>query len=771
MSQTSHPHFPAEPWRVTEATFDPAQYRTHEGVLALANGYMGQRASFEEGLPGVESLRGAYVAGLFDHYPNATMIKLKGRPTHPSEMVVIPDFLSLRIRVDGIPVELRSATVETYTRALQMDRGVLTRAFTCRLPDGPRVRVAYTRFLSRTHRHLAAMQVSVTLLDAAGTVEFTSEVDGSVRNLSHVHLGGVAVQGGEVWHGVSARTCGTGIDLVVLAHERVDLPAMTQHIAAGEISRWVITLQAQPGQPVVLEKVVAVATGRDCDVQGSVADAAACFLTAGVALGFAGLLAAQETAWAEVWRTLAIEVKDKSGTDTLTQGLRYSLYQMVQNAPNGDHTVNIGAKGLTGEHYFGTYFWDTEVFMLPMFAFCMPEVARDLVRFRAHTLPGARHKAQGEMDLAGAAYPFMSDDTGSECATLWQFGLMGVHVTAAVGWSVWFTYCTTGDLDLVADGGIDIIVETARFWTSRVFYRADIDRYAINRVLGPDEYHQGVDNNFYTNIMAQENLDKACRLLDILHAERPEAYLDAVTRLGLTDDEIAHLRRVGELMYLPYHDELCVNLQDDRFHRLQPYDLQAQPLPGAINALWSYDRIMRTQLLRQGDVVVAHVLLGNRFTPEQMRRDFAYYEPKTTHDSSLSFCHHSVIAAALKDEAMAYDYYLRTARLDLDDIHGNAWQGVHTACLAGAWQCVVLGFGGVRWHEGVLALDPLLPAQWDAFSFSIHWHGTRVSVTVEDGAVRLATDGAPLTARLGADIIIIGPQEARHPYPTRPAVA
>ena len=699
------------------------------------------------------------------------MIKLKGRPTHPLQVVNLPDFLPVLVKLNGEPLNLTRCSITSYARTLHMDQGILTRELEVTTPSGVRAKVTFTRFLSRPRKHLAVMRVAVTLLDADGTVEFVSEIRGDVQNARTRHIGTVAFQNAvaQAWHGLTAQTLTTGIRLAFVSaeclvpsqgHSRLEQDTGTQ------CSRRTWTVPARRNVTVVFDKVVAVATSRDPDVSGDVMTACLGFLNQGVSAGFEALVAEQAHSWAQVWQDTGIEIHDRSGSAELTQGLHYSLYQMIQNAPNDDATVNIGAKGLTGEHYFGTYFWDTEAFMLPMFAFIMPDVARDLVRSRAHMLPGARRKA-AEMDLQGACFPFMSDPNGDEAATLWQFGLLGIHVTADVAWGVWFYYCTSGDLEFIGKCGIDIMVETSRFWASRVFFRQDLGKYVINRVLGPDEYHQGVDNNYYTNLMAQENLRKTGRLLDLLRKQDTAAYAAAVERLHLTPEEMARFHDIAEDMFLPYDPAARLNLQDDRFHLLEPYDLKAKPPEGSIAMTWSYDRCMRTQLLRQADIVVAHLLLGDRFTDDQMQRDFEFYEPRTTHDSSLSFCSYSIAAAKLRKADLAYDYFLRTARLDLDDVHGNSWMGVHTACLAGAWQCVVLGFGGVRWFDGELSLDPLLPRQWDDFSFILWWQGTRVRVVVYPDRVELSTDGKVLEIRLGTALISVGSTPVSFKHTTR----
>lgn len=739
-----------------------------ESVLALSNGYLGLRSSFEEEITDVESMQGTYVAGVFDATVNQTMLRLKGRPSHPRQMVNLPDFQGIAITFDGEPLDLAVCTLHAYERTLDLQRGLLTRNFTCTTPHGRRVQLSFTRFLSRARKHLAVFDVAITPLDQEVLVELASMVNGDVQNVTARHLTEIAPVWDEYYHGLTCQTSQTGISIAVLAHEQLSMPAafISNPSDASPVSRRISCARCGQGETLRFEKVVAVTTSRDADVTGGVLAACEAFLAEGVQLGVAALRAEHEAAWAACWRIMDMAIEEHSDASTLTQGLRYSLFQMAQNAPDHDATVNIGAKGLSGEYYAGTYFWDTEVFMLPLFAFTQPQVARNLVQFRVHTLPGARRKA-AELGLAGAAYPFMADANGDESTTLWQFGLMGIHVTADVAWGVWFYYCVTGDLDFLAGGGVDVLVETSRCWLSRIFYRQDLDRYVINRVLGPDEYHQGVDNNYYTNIMARENLRAAVGALALLHRQQPEAYQAAAARLAITDEEIARFSTIADGIYLPYDALQQVNLQDDRFHLLEPYDLQANPPGGPINLVWSYDRCLRTQLLRQADLVVAHILLGDQFTPAQMQRDFAYYEPKTTHDSSLSFCSYSIIAARLKRLDLAYAYFLKTARLDLDDAQGNTWMGLHMANLAGAWQCVVLGFGGVRWHGEQLSLDPVLPAQWKRYTFSVIWRQARIQVTVQPGAVELATDGQLIEAMLGETSVRITATPTVWPYQTQ----
>ena len=770
MQSYGSPYFSIEPWHIREKAFSPDSYRRCEGIMALANGYLGQRASFEEGLPDAPALRGHYLAGLFDTYRNPTLITLKGRPDYPCEMVNIPDYLAIEISLDDERLNLRDCSVEIFERAFSMEHGLLTREVVLRTPKGRRLHLSFTRFLSRARKHLAVLRMQATLLEGAGSLTVISRVDGDVRNVNHVHLHSFCAFADPLngRHGLKCRTQGTGIDLAVHAAERCDSAGEVDiALVAGEReSRCRISTPLTVGDPFTLTKLVAIASSRDSDGNGDAeADAAHC-LEEARQLGYDRLLQEQQQSWQVAWADIAMEIDEQSGEGLLTQGLRYSLYQMLQNAPNDDPTVNIGAKGLTGEHYVGAYFWDTEIFMLPLFALTDPPVARNLLEFRARTLPAAREKAR-ELGLAGAAFPWMADADGRETSTLWQFSLLGVHIVADVAWASWFYYQVTGDLAFLCAHGIDLLLETSRYWASRVYYREDIAQYVINRVLGPDEYHQGVDNNYYTNIMACENLRACLAALQILQRDDPDGCRAAQTRLRWEEAELARFRDIADRLYLPLHPTLPVRLQDDAFHRLEPYDLAANPPGGALPQQWSYDRIMRTQLLRQADLIVAHLLLADCFTREEIAADFEYYEPKTTHDSSLSFCSYSIIAAYLRREQMAYDYFLRTVRLDLDDLHDNAWMGVHTACLAGAWQCVVFGFAGVRWHGGRLRLAPLLPADWRSFTFTLCWHGSRLTLTIDADALTAHSDGGNVDALLFDTPITITPIPTRFACQTR----
>ncbi len=463
---------------------------------------------------------------------------------------------------------------------------------TCRTPGGVRLQLAFTRFLSRTRRHLAGMRLVITPLNCSAELQFLSRVDGQVQNLRHTHLHDVHGAHGAIsaGHGLTCRTIGTDITIAMLAAERVTGGSRStvreEDSALASTRRLQVTAAQQ--QSLCLTKLVIVTTSRDVDSAGDPLAGADALLADCLDVGFAALLAEHEEAWAHTWQEAALEIAERD-TVALTQGLRYALYQMFQNAPQDDPTVNIGAKGLTGEHYYGTYFWDTELFMLPLFALTQPAVARNLLCFRARALPAAREKAR-EMGLAGAAFPWMSDADGHESCTLWQFSLLAIHVTGAVAWAAWFYYCVTDDLAFLAREGIDLLVETSRFWASRVHYREEDQRYVINRVLGPDEYHQGVHNNYYTNLLAQENLLKTDLALKQLHAREPAAYREALRRLEVSDKELAHFAVIARQLYLPYDAERQLHLQDDRFLALEPYDQQQTPLGGPLNQLWSYDR-------------------------------------------------------------------------------------------------------------------------------------------------------------------------------------
>jgi alpha,alpha-trehalose phosphorylase len=475
---------------------------------------------------------------------------------------------------------------------------------------------------------------------------------------------------------------------------------------------------------VVLHKFIAYASSRDM-AQDEVGPHARAELTAAAQAGFDALAAAQAAYLADFWAQADVAI---DGDDALQQGVRFNQFHLLQSVGR-DGRTNIAAKGVTGEGYEGHYFWDTEIYVFPFLLFSKPEIARSLLQYRYATLPKARERARQMAHARGALYPWRTI-AGEECSAYFPAGTAQYHINADVAYSIRLYLLATGDFDYMAEQGAEIVLETARIWTGIGSYDRQ-QRFCINAVTGPDEYTAIVNNNYYTNAMARMHMRFAADVAERLRAERPADYARVAQAIGLEDGEIAAWRAASAAMRLPYDAELGIHEQDDSFLSKKPWDFAATPKENYPLLLHYHPLVIyRHQVCKQADVVLALLLLSNEFTLEDKRRDFDFYERVTTHDSSLSSCIFSMVAAEVGYHDKAYAYFMETARLDLDNTHGNTEYGVHTAAMAGTWLGVAYGFAGMRLDGAGLRFAPVLPEQWRGYRFKVHVHGALLGVEV-----------------------------------------
>jgi alpha,alpha-trehalose phosphorylase len=449
-------------------------------------------------------------------------------------------------------------------------------------------------------------------------------------------------------------------------------------------------------------------------------------------IGFDALCAEQATYLADFWDQADVEI---AGDDALQQGMRFNQFHLLQSVGR-DGKTNIAAKGLTGEGYEGHYFWDTEIYILPFFLYSKPDVARKLLEYRYAGLPKARERARQMSHAKGALYPWRTI-AGEECSAYYPAGTAQFHINADIAYSIKQYVEVSGDTAYLLQYGAEIVLETARIWIGIGGYApGDPDRFRINAVTGPDEYTAVVNNNYYTNLMAQLHLRYAVEVAERIMREDTKAFTRIATAIELDPHEIAEWRRAADCMHLPYDERLGIHPQDDSFLSKKVWDFAATPRTNYPLLLHYHPLVIyRHQVCKQADVVLALLLQGERFTLEEKRRDFDYYEKVTTHDSSLSSCIFSIIAAEVGYADKAYDYFMETARLDLDDTHGNTCHGVHTAAMAGTWLGVACGFGGMRAHGGTLRFSPSLPRQWSRYRFRVHVQGQLLQVLVAGDGV------------------------------------
>lgn len=752
------PIYPFEEWCVTETEFNPELNHRNETIFSIGNGYMGMRGTFEEGLPNdIPSTPGIYINGIYETWPIVYGEHMALQPEEYQTMINITDWKIIEVSVDGENFSLMSGKVEHYQRVLDLKEGILVREVVWESPNGKRLELRFERFISQTDQHLAVMRCRVKPLNFSGKVTITSKVNGNVRNYHHLKnqaLDVVFSQAKNESGCILSKTRRTGFVIGVGVTHKTSAEQSAAPAVSGtaESDQLVFTADYELGQGEagILEKYISVTTSRETD-KDQIQEFVTSRAQASADTGWDELFAAHKSFMAEYWEDTDVQIE---GDPALQQGLRFNAFQLL-GSTGRDGITNIAAKGLTGEYYEGHYFWDTETYIIPYFLYSQPKLVRKLLEYRYHILDAARENA-ARMKDKGALYTWRTIN-GHEASGNFLGSTVQYHINADIAYAIYKYIEATEDWVFLRDMGAEILFETARCWAHRgAFIEAKGGRYCINEVCGPDEYKPGVNNNCYTNYMAKFNLELALKAAEILKKMFPEHYADLKERINLDESEFERWKKCADLMYLPFDEELGIHPQDDSFLYKDPIDVDSIPpeeIPLVRN--WHPLTIWRYQVIKQADVILLMFLLGDLFTLEEKKANFDYYEPRTTHDSSLSPSIYSIIAAEIGYHEYAYNYFMQTSRLDLDDYNKNTWQGVHTACMAGSWMSIVNGFGGMRTYDGILRFQPILPDKWDSYSFKIKFKGRQLAVRVERGyttyqllsgdALEIYHNGEPLT--------------------------
>jgi kojibiose phosphorylase len=704
-TRTVHP--PASPtsdreWIVVEDGFTLTREHEVESLLAIGNGYVGSRASLAEGC--ALSAPATFVAGVFS-----------GEPGSVPALAPSADWSRLSITVEGHPLRLDRGQRLDHRRILDLRQGMLWREWRHQDADGRITRLRELRFASLADRHLLVQSVTLTAENYSGRVT----VDASTR-------------------GALTQVTDSGIDIAMALSMRLIEPR-NDGIGTIEVPHGELSFPVRRGRTCRIDRVAAVHTSRDTDEP-----AAAARLRAMRAVGdLAGIIAQHRDAWIARWSASDLRVE---GDRDAQRALRFAVYHLVSAANPDDERVSIGARGLAGTAYKGHVFWDTDIFMLPFFLLTYPEAARALVMYRYHTLAGARAKA-ARLGYRGAFYAWESTDSGDETtpslvlrpdgeAIRIPTGEQELHISADVAFAAWSYSKATGDERFLTEAGAEILIETARFWASRVV-REDDARYHIRGVIGPDEYHETIDDNAYTNIMAQWNLETAEEVTRLLAGRWPAQWQALSCRLGLEDGEPARWREIARNLYTGFDERTGLFEQFQGYFGLEEIDPAAfQPRSAPMDVLLGRERTQQSQVIKQADVVMLIYLLWERFPPPVRRVNFEYYEPRCGHGSSLSPAIHALVAARLGKTALAERYFRQAAEIDLADNMGNASGGIHAATMGGLWQAAAFGFAGLRLNEDGPELHPSLPPAWRSLSMRIQWRGRRHELTTSGQSAR-----------------------------------
>ncbi len=763
--------FPVDPWRLVETEYSEQDLGLTETIFAVGNGYLGMRANPEEGRDAHS--HGTFLNGFHETWDIKHAEDAYGFATTGQTIVNVPDAKLMKLYVDDEPLLLDTADLIEYERSIDFRTGVLRRDLVWRTPSGKRVKVSSTRLVSFVHRHLAMMTIEITPLDAAAPIVVSSQMLNRQDGEDEYHVRSAALgegmdprkarkfservleprlqrrEEGSIVLGYQCRNSGMTLACGYWHHVNAECTTTIETTLDEDLAKTVISAHPEAGQTVTITKFVSYHTSRGVPAE-ELADRCGRTLRRAADEG-ADRLRAEQGEWLdEYWAASDIELV---GNDHDQQALRWNLFQLAQ-ASARTHEQGIAAKAVTAGGYDGHYFWDTEVYVAPFLAYTNPEAARKVLRFRWKMLDAARRRAD-MLSERGALYPWRTIN-GEEASAYYAAGTAQYHINAAIVFALRRYLDATGDVEFLAHEGAEMLIETARLWNDLGFYSTNGSRtFHIHRVTGPDEYTTVVNDNAYTNVMARFNLRYAARTVRFLAEWNPEQFAHVQRSTGLELGELDEWDAAADAMYIPFDNDLEIHPQDSEFLDLEPWDWTGTPddkYPLLLN--FHPLVIYRHQVLKQADVVLAMFLRGESFSTEQKRRNFDYYDPITTGDSSLSACAQSIVAAAVGYEDLAVDYFHRALYLDLADLHGNTSDGVHIASAGGVWAGIVHGFAGMVERGDRIEFTPRLPAAWESLSFHLTRHGMKLRVDLD-------AQGCTITLVSGLGVPV-GVGEERH---------
>jgi alpha,alpha-trehalose phosphorylase len=774
--------YPADEWNVIEKGFHPEFLAQLETILALGNGYLGMRGCPEEGGPNVEN--STLINGFYETWPIIYGEDAYGFAKTGQTICNVTNSKIIKLFVDDEPFWLPDANLLTCERRLNMKSGTLDREIVWETPAGKKISITSRRLVSFVHRHVAAISYCVTLLNADAPVVIASEMAANEPS------GGTETEDprlarifpGKVLHHQASysRNC-----RIVLCHSteksRLSLVCATDHLLetscshtckvthADDFGQAAFAIEARAGQPIRLNKYMVYHTSRTASPE-ELCGRAEWTLDRVVAQGFDQLLVAQEHYLEDFWRRSDVCVRDvveertKRTTMQIQQAIRFNLFHILQASARAEDT-GVPAKGVTGRAYEGHYFWDTEIYLLPFLIYTSPQIAKNLLRFRYKMLPQARERAR-ELGQRGATFPWRTI-CGEEASAYYAAGTAQYHINADIMYGLRKYVQATGDEQFLRDYGAEMLVETARLWRDLGCYsEAKGGKFCINAVTGPDEYNTVVNNNAYTNLMARENLCYAARTIESMRTTDPDAYSALVRKTLLEPLEVKEWINAAKNMYVPYDEKLKIIPQDDDFLDREPWDFKNTPRDHHPLLLFYHPlNIYRKQVIKQADVVLAMFLLGDRFSLEEKKRNFEFYEPLTTGDSSLSSCIEAIIAAQTGNLEKAIQYGMAALLMDLADVGGNVKDGCHIASMGGTWMMLAYGLGGMRDTHGMLSFAPRRAPEDNAIlRFSVTYRGHLLEVEINREVKYSLREGERLLIRHESEEIQL---TREHPHATR----
>ena len=739
--------YPPDEWNIVEKNLQPEFMAQMETVLALGNGYLGMRGVHEEGTPCVQN--GTFINGFYESWPIVYGEEAFGFARTGQTMLNVTDSKIIRLFVDDEPFDLATASIRRYVRKLNMKSGTLDRDLVWETASGKLVQIHSRRLVSFEQRHVAAISYELTVLNAEARVLISSELlylrpeeqkgahDPRQAKFAGKYLRPLKVSATDRRIVLRHATERSGMILACAIDHDLQTQSRFDYKSDHDPNsgRVVFTIDAQPRQPLHLTKYMAYHTSSsgDPDEVGRRADWT---LNRLVSAGFNSLLAEQEQYLDQFWRRSDVQVSNikatraRLSTVEMQQAIRLNLFHILQASGRAEN-LGVAAKGLTGQAYEGHYFWDTEIYLFPFLVYTSPHIAKNLLRFRYGMLDKARARAS-ELSHRGALFPWRTI-CGEEASAYYEAGTAQYHINADIMFALRKYVNATGDDEFLFEYGAEMLVETARLWYDLGFFSdRKAGKFCINGVTGPDEYKTVVNNNTYTNLMARENLRYAVETVERVRSQQPQHFETLVRRTGLEESEIEEWRKAADNMYVPFDAATGIYPQDDSFLDREPWDFQNTPKDKYPLLLFYHPlNIYRHQVIKQADVLLAMFLLGHEFSLDAKKRNYQFYDPLTTGDSSLSSCVEAIAALEVGDFDKAVDYSRAALLMDLADVGGNVKDGCHIASMGGTWMVFAYGFAGLRDYNGTLSFHPQRPPEAEAtLRFPLTYHGQILDVEI-----------------------------------------
>lgn len=731
-------------WKIIEDSFHASYNKISESLFSIGNGRFGQRGMFEEKYSG-QTMQGSYVAGVY--YPDKTRVGWwkNGYPEYFAKVLNAADWKSIHVKVNDDEVDIANCELLLFCRTLDMQTGTLTRTMQIKTKSGVVLDIESQRFCSIANDDTAAIKYSITPVNDNVRIQVSLFIDGNVSNADSNYEE-------MFWTEVSQTASGnqlmvitetrktnfrvaTGCQWIVAVDEK-EVPCKTNHHTASMYAGANIETAILKGQMLTACKYVSIVTSQNYE-NTELQNACVNSLMWSANKGYFNLMNDNAEAWQHKWDEADIKIE---GDVAAQQAIRFNIFQLNQTYTGKDARLNIGPKGFTGEKYGGSTYWDTEAYCIPFYLSTASEtVARNLLMYRYKHLPKAiENAAKLGFNNGAALYPMVTMN-GEECHNEWEITFEEIHRNGAIAYAIFNYSRYTGDKTYLYDYGLEVLIGISRFWYQRVNWSIEKNKYVMLGVTGPNEYENNVNNNWYTNLLAQWCLQYTIDSLNALKKIDIVKFKFLLEKISLNETlETDKWKDVIENIYLPEHNKLGIFLQQEGYmdkEQILVKDLPAENKP--LNQKWSWDRILRSCFIKQADVLQGIYFFESNFTKEEIKRNFDFYEPRTVHESSLSPCIHAIIAAHIGDTDKAYEMYLRTARLDLNDYNNDTEDGCHTTSMAGTWMSIVEGFGGMRVNDDKLHFNPVLPVQWQSFSFKVRFRQHIIQLTINKNQIIL----------------------------------